>query len=421
MIEEIDTIIEVTLPLKTFLARQPILDRNEKTIGYEILYRSGEENRFFEKDGTEATLEILRNLFCDLGIQQVVGQRVAFINVTRELLLSDLSFINHQKIVLEILEDISVDQTLVAVVSELKEQGFCIALDDYGETPEYEPLLPLVDMIKIDWRAGYSLEEMKRLVKRLKGFGLALLAEKIETRHEYDMALELGFEYFQGFFFAQPRVLTGKSLPTSRMAYLQLLSRLEEPDVEFSEIARIISRDAGLTLKLLKLVNSADVGPSRKIDSIEQAIVLLGERTLRRWISIMVFHGATDKVVPEAFTQAAVRGFFMEEMLNSAGLQEMAGAGFLTGLLSMAPLLTGISIKALLSQIPLHPAISTTLLEKKGVLLPYLMVCQAYERGRADVAAKLGQQTGLHLSEISSCYLAALKDAGMLNEFWDEK
>ncbi len=400
--------------MNIFLARQPIFDQRDRTVGYELLYRTGEENRFPDVEGNRATLMILQNIFCNMGIKEVSGGKQVFINVTRELLLSDLSFLNPEGLVLEILEDVQVDEALVSQVKLLKKTGYRIALDDFEDSAETDPLLPLVDIVKVDWRA-HPEERIRSICSRLRGFGVTLLAEKIERAEERQKAHEMGFELFQGYFFARPRLLKGRNIPVSQMARFKLMAFLYREDIDLEKVYDVVSRDAGLTVKLLKLINSAAIGLPARITSIQQAITLLGEKRLRRWLSIIILYDISENSIPETFRMAVIRAFFMERMLKEKGAEKLRQPGFLVGLLSMSPALTGMPAKRLLGQIPLHPVIARALLENKGPLAPFLLLCMAYEQGSFSAAAKLASRLELQLSSISECYIEAVKEATLLD------
>jgi EAL and modified HD-GYP domain-containing signal transduction protein len=400
--------------LNIFLARQPILDQKDRTVGYEILYRTGDANAFPDVEGNRATLMVLQNLFCDMGIKEVAGGKLVFINITRELLLSDLSFLDPSNLVLEILEDVVIDQEVVRHVERLKEHGYRLALDDFEDTTDTDPLLPLVDIVKIDWKA-HDLKRIESICTRLNRFGLALLAEKIESAEERAHARGLGFNYFQGYFFARPSLLKARNIPVSQMARFKLMAFLYNEEIDLDRVYGIISRDAGLTVKLLKLINSAAIGLPQKITSIQQAITLLGEKRLKRWLAIIILHDVAANTIPETFRLAVIRAFFMERMLKEKGAEKLMQPGFLVGLLSMSPALTGSPATRLLSQIPVHPVISNALLANKGPLAPFLLLCMAYEQGSFALAEKLARKLDLPLSTLSECYIDAVKEATMLD------
>ena len=400
--------------MNIFLARQPILDQKDRTVGYEILCRTGDGNAFPDVEGNRATLMVLQNLFCDMGLGEVSGGKLVFINITRELLLSDLSFLDPSNLVLEILEDVVIDQEVVRQVERLKRRGYRLALDDFEDTSDTDPLLPLVDIVKIDWKA-HDPKRIESICARLSGFGPALLAEKIESAEERAQAKGLGFHYFQGYFFARPSLLKARNIPVSQMARFKLMAFLYNEEIDLDRVYGIISRDAGLTVKLLKLINSAAIGLPQKITSIQQAMTLLGEKRLKRWLAIIILHDVAANTIPETFRLAVIRAFFMERMLKEKGADKLTQPGFLVGLLSMSPALTGNPATRLLSQIPVHPMISNALIEKKGPLAPFLLLCMAYEQGSFAVAEKLARKLGLPLSTLSECYIDAVKEATMLD------
>lgn len=240
-----------------FIGRQPIFDRYLKVYAYELLFRRSDEDESHFVDGNQATSQVILNTFLDIGLDEIVGQKRAFINLTRDFLVEDnpLPF-PKDRVVLEILEDVKVDSAVVAAVKRFKEQGHTIALDDFVFKKEWLPLVKVADIIKIDVLA-YEREKIRVLVEKLRNYPCKLLAEKIETHEDYEYFQLIGFDLFQGFFLSRPVIVKGQRIPANKINTLQLMAKLNDPDVSVEELDTIISRDVSLSFKMLRYINSA--------------------------------------------------------------------------------------------------------------------------------------------------------------------
>ena len=263
--------------MEVYVARQPVLDKNKRTFGYELLFRGGMTNVFPEIDGDRATSELLSNSFFSIGIEKITGGKKALINFTEELLIRRLPLMfPRDKIMVEVLEDVEPGREVIEACRELVEKGYKMVLDDFFYKPELEPLIALAKIIKVDFIA-MPLSEIRNLVVRFAGNGVALLAEKVETHEEFQQALEMGFEYFQGYFFSKPQILKGKDISPSRLTLLQIIAEANKPGFSFDELEKLIRQDVSISYKLLRYINSAYFRRAQEISSMRQAIVLLGD------------------------------------------------------------------------------------------------------------------------------------------------
>ena len=275
-----------------FLARQPILDRDLKLFAYELLFRNSTVNSAPEDiEAVSATAQVLTHAV-EIGLERLSRGHLTFINLPREFLVDPtLLPIDPVRVMLEILEDVAPDEEVVAGVRELQDSGFKIALDDVVDAAAYADLLPYVDTVKIDIRE-MAAENWSEQIARLKGYGCKVLAEKVETEEEFMRLKALGVDYFQGYFFARPRIVSGRRLPTNKIALLRLLrllSKLNDPDTDVDELQTLISQDVGLSIRALAYVNSAANALNRKIESVREAVVWLGRETIRNWV-VFVHH-----------------------------------------------------------------------------------------------------------------------------------
>jgi c-di-GMP-related signal transduction protein len=394
-----------------YLGRQPILDGKQNTVAYELLYRSsGEINKYTGTDAVLATSRVLYNVFCSMDIGEVTGGRQAFVNFSRELLIEGMPrSLRPGQLVIEVLEDTVIDEPVIRACRQLVDRGFTLALDDFVLKRETEPLLPLASIIKIDWKA-YSRGQIDRLTKALTRHKKDLLAEKIETIDEYRIALDLGFKYFQGFFFAKPVILKAKDVPMSYWMWLEILQAIHSPELDVNETTELFSREPSLSYKLLKIVNSAAFTHGRTISSIRQAIVLLGEEELRRWLSILVLARMSNDKPREVIATACIRGRFGENLAKLKNHARVRSSTvFLMGILSLLDTMTGRPLTSILSGLPLDPDIPKALLGNDGPLAGYLDLVLSYERMDEPAILRCLESLGLGIQDVSQCYIDAVK------------
>ena len=277
--------------MEIFVARQPIFTLKQEVCAYELLYRSSNQNRFSHIDGNQATTDVI-NSFLEIGVDELSEGKPCFINFTEQLLEYAIpTYFQPNMIVVEVLETVKPTDKVIEICRKLKEQGYKIALDDFEmkcEGENFNELLKLADIIKVDIRQT-SRSEQLNLLTSLKSFNLKFLAEKVETRDEYEQCLKDGYQYFQGYFFSKPMILSTSDMPVFNHNILIILQELSQFEPNINRITEIIEADLSLSYKLLKLINSPIIGRVYKIKSIKQAIVLLGLKELRKWIFLLSF------------------------------------------------------------------------------------------------------------------------------------
>lgn len=286
--------------MRVFVARQPIFNRKEQVVAYELLYRESEENVYSAKDGDQATTDLVINSFLNIGIEKLTEGKRCFVNFTESLMFSNLpTSFNPKQLVIEILEDIPITPALISRCKELKKMGYMLALDDfYAINPQDEDLLEklmsYIDILKIDFLKTTRME--RRTILQTYGCrGLIFLAEKVETRKEYKQAVQDGFQLFQGYFFSEPRIISGHDLSTHFYSYYELLNELSKEQPNIKRVTEYIERDLSLSYQILKFLNSSHSRLSQKIESIQQAIMLLGFNEIKRWIYILSFKDLSRK------------------------------------------------------------------------------------------------------------------------------
>lgn len=362
-----------------FVGRQPIFDKKLNVYAYELLYRSAEDINSSEGmlDGDSATTQTIINTFVEIGLEKLVRDKLAAINLTESFILEvDKIPFSKNQVILEILEDVAVTPALIEAVQRLVDEGYTIALDDYIYKAEHAPLIKLAKIIKIDLMS-ISRQELVTHVEELKKYDVELLAEKIETFEEYEFCKGLGFDYFQGYFLSKPQIISGTRLPTNRLTVLNLISVVNNPNSDTDDLTQAINTDVATSYRLLKLINSAAFGLQRKIDSIEQGVLLLGRRQLSSWASMLAMSSLDDRP-SEILRTAMIRAKMCE--LIAEKLKNISKESFFTvGLFSALDLLLQRPLEELLEPLPLNQEIIVALLDHKGILGKVLASVLAYE------------------------------------------
>ncbi|MGA7801649.1 MAG: HDOD domain-containing protein [Gammaproteobacteria bacterium] len=385
-----------------FIGRQPIYDGALTVQGYELLFRSGPDNHAVVANGDQATSQVILNAFVDIGLDQLVGTAPAFINLTRNFLVrSEPLPLPPDRVVLEVLEDIQVDDTVLAAVRRLANQGYTIALDDFVFREELRPLLELAEIVKIDIRS-LNRSEVEEHVREIRRYPLTLLAEKVETYDDLAFCRELGFQRFQGYFFSRPKVITGQRIPANRLATLQLLAKLQQPDTQVAELEKLIRQDLTLSFRLLRYINSAFFALPRKIESIHQAVVYLGTNAIKTWVALLALSGIDDK--PHELMVLAMVRAKMCELLAQEISAPRHEAFFTVGLFSALDAILDLPMEKVVASLPLADDIAAALLHREGLLGSALECAVAYEQARWDQVSFGGAATG----QITEAYVEAL-------------
>ncbi|MES2757820.1 MAG: EAL domain-containing protein [Pseudomonadota bacterium] len=395
-----------------YLGRQPILDRNQSLFGYELLFRNAPAGAADYDTGLSATAAVIAHAG-QLGLDKVVGDAQGFLNVDAAVLMSDIFvFLPREKMVLELNATVKVTLPLLARMMELASHGFRFALGDVGAiTPNVARLLPLIDFVKFDMRdmPQSTLLEMARLLKR---DDKKLMAEKVETRAEYDDCRELGFDYFQGFYFARPAVIAGRKLTPSQLAVMELM-KLVTSEAENVEIERAVKRDVTLALNLLRLVNTPAVGMRQKIDSVSQALIVLGRRQLQRWLQIMLYADPAQRghSASPLLMLATTRGRLLELLAKRLrpSQRNVADIAFTVGIMSLMDALFGIPMSEIVIQIPVIDEVSAALTHRTGFFGELLKLAESIEQmdGADDMVLPSLKQLALSSDELVQFEVAA--------------
>lgn len=367
--------------MEVYVARQPVFDRKMNTYGYELLYRRTQENIFDGTDSSRATAELIHNAFLVMNLTDLTDGGRGFINFSGDLLVAGVpAMLPEEQIVVEILETVEPTEEILAACRQLKKAGYLLALDDFVMEPRFVPLVRLADIIKVDFRLT-PLPEQSRLMGALRALqpGLTFLAEKVETREEYETARQLGYHYFQGYFFARPKIMRGKTLNELNMNLLEIVSELNREDPRYNRITGIIERDFSLSFKLLKLANSAYFAPRSRISSIQQALVWIGMSELLKWINLMLLKEHADREVNELIKASMIRARVMENLARRK--RRNPADHFMAGLFSSLDVILSRPMGELLEELPLNENVQDALLGKPGPLRESLDQVLLYESG----------------------------------------
>jgi len=375
--------------MDVFVARQPIFDRREKVVAYELLFRSGNKDMYDALDGDLATSKVITNSFLVIGLEAITDKKRAFINFTDNLLRYKIANnLPRDLIGIEILENVVFNEQIYQLCLELKRQGYLLILDDFVMRPEIGPFIDVVDIIKVDFLATSPFER-QRLPQKLQRNNVKFLAEKIESKEVYQEAIKAGYSYFQGYFFSKPVIMAAKDVPGYKLNYLKLLRQLSKKELDFDEIEQIIKQDLSLSYKLLKFINSAAFGFRSEIRSIKYALILLGPREVAKWISLIVLKGMGEDKPEELMVNSLVRARFGELLAPFIGMPERSADLFLMGMFSLIDAFMDRPKKEILDELPIAMDIKNALLGEANSLQKVYELILNYEVANWEKVSEL--------------------------------
>jgi len=339
----------------------------------------------------------------DVGIDNLVGSAQAYINFPKEFIVGDLfaPFFTEQS-VLELSQYILPSKEVIDGLKKLKSQGYEIALDNFRYDEACIPLLDLADYVKIDV-LNSDEEKIRQELDAIKDFGVKLIAQKVETQEMKELCVKCGFDYFQGFFFCKPQVIKQIQIPANKMVVLNLLNKIQDPEMDYDEFQVILSQDVTLSYKLLRYINSAMFGLRREIESIKDAVVLLGQDNVKKWLSLILLSRLDENKPNELIVVALTRGK-MCELLASDIYPEIVPQTFIVGLFSVLDALMDRPMVELLDTVILSAPIKLALLDQSGDLGEVLNLVYAYEQFKFD---ELDEST-VACQNLRNSYLEAL-------------
>ncbi len=398
--------------LKFFIGRQPILDVKQEIYGYELLFRAaGHHSTAQFESQAQASASVIASALSDFGLQDVLGEKFGFLNITAGMLHSEmLELLPIEQSVLEVLETIELDDNVRLRCSELKSMGFKIALDDHIYNPQHSAFYKLVDIVKVDIMAT-DPDELPHIAADLRQYPVQLLAERVETIEDFEKCLRYGFELFQGYFFERPVIIGQKRIDPSGIAMMKLLQQLNE-NWDINEVEETFRENPSLTFNLLKLVNSVMVGLREKIKNLRHAIMILGINHLRRWVQLALFAGKDDRGLNSPLLEmAAVRGRLMELlMIQRTGLprtSDTVETAFLTGILSLLDVLYETPMSHVVESLNLSDEVADALLQREGQLGMLLLLTEKLEKTDFATVEKLLQALSINLDQLLEAQLDA--------------
>ena len=397
-----------------FIGRQPIMDRRQQMVAYELLFRRSQHNAADVRDDLAATASVITRAFIDLGIEAALGPYQGFINCDESLLLSDLlEVLPSDKVVLEVLETVDITPAVVERCVELKALGFTLALDDFvGYEDRFKPLLDIVEIVKVDTML-VDPAGLLAVTRKLGNWPVTLLAERVEKVELAEHCQQIGYSLFQGYYFAKPMIMAGKRLSHSQMALLRLLGMVLE-DTDVAELEAVFKREPGLTMNLMRLTNSAATGVRVKVTSLRHAITLLGRRQLQRWLQLLMYtkpRPGTEPISSPLMQLAATRGKLMELLAGQIepGRQEFEDQAFMVGIISLMPALMGVPMAEILNGISLGNTVREALEAQTGTLGKMLDLTEALEGNDGETCHDLtARLPGLDADRVNTCHTQAL-------------
>ena len=389
-----------------FIARQPILDTRLQVFAYELLFRGGPQNSF--QPFANAASSVIADSITLFDLDMLTGHARAFVNVDEMALrLGAPRLLPADRIVVEILETVRPTQEVLGVCRELRAAGYQLALDDFVDSPEIAPLVEFASFLKIDFQM-FDARARSALARKYTDNNIRLLAEKVETESEFREARDLGFSYFQGYFFCKPSMVETREIPGNKAIQLQLLAAVAAPELRFAIIEKLLKQEPSLRYRLLRYLNSPILGLRSEVRSVRHAIVLLGENEFRRWASIFAIISMSAGKSPELIRTALTRAFFCEEFAAAAGVGEKSASLFLMGLLSVTDALLDKAMREVLNTLPIVQEVEIALCGGTNRFRDVFELVLALERAEwirlSDIAARIGCDEG----KIPDSYLSAL-------------
>jgi len=396
-----------------FIARQPIFDRLLRVFAYELLFRSGPQNEYRPARGRSTG--VLTDSITLFDLQMLTGHARAFINVDEQALrLGAARLLPPERIVVEILESVKPTEQIVAICRDLRADGYQLALDDFVDPPGMERLIELASFLKVDYKL-LAPEDRARIAQKYSRDGLALLAEKVESRQELDEARRLGYSYFQGYFFCKPSVLETREIPGNRVVHLQLLNAASAPEIDYDAIEALFKQDPSLLYRLLRYLNSPLFGRRHEVRSVKHALTLMGEQDFRRWISIFALLALSSDKPPELVRTALVRAYFCEGFSGAARMPENSADLFFMGLLSVCDALLDKPMREILASLPVAEDVKTALCGGENRMRDVYEAVLVWERGEWPRLPQLVERLGCDEQNVPDTYRMALEKASAIS------
>lgn len=387
-----------------FVARQPIFDRRQEVYGYELLFRSGLDNAFHHDNLDQASFEMLHTSLLGFGLDVLLGDKIGFVNASREVLLQEFYMVlPRDRSVIELVDSIEPTSEVITACQALKRAGYRFALDDFVRRPAMAPLAELADIIKVDMLKT-DHPERAALIREFAPRRIMLVAEKVETRAQLAQAMDEGFTHFQGFFFCEPEVLSASDVPAYKRNCVRFMAELNRPELDLDRLENVIRQEVALAVKLLRYLNSAGFGWRHEVTSIKHALRVLGESATRKWCNLMALTVLGEDKPSQLVVSSLVRAQFAEQVGREGGMPSRAMDLFLTGMLSTLSALIGRPMEEALSQIPVAQEIRDTLLGRDTSLSATWGLVLAYERADWEQVKQLADIADISPGRLPGLY-----------------
>jgi EAL and modified HD-GYP domain-containing signal transduction protein len=391
-----------------YIARQPIFTRNKEIYAYELLFRGGTENYFTGINGDSATSRVLSNTFFNTGVEQLTSGKRAFINFTKSLLVKKIPLMFPPRFTtIEILEDVDPDAQVIDACAEFSREGYDIALDDFEYIPALDPVIDLAQIIKVDF--------MKSTIKQINDYcrlfiprGIKLLAEKVETALEFEDALKMGFTYFQGYFFSKPQVIRETEIPALKMNLLRIIGEAKGDSYNVSKLQKLIEQDVGISYKLFRYLNSPFFRRMQEISSIHQAIVMLGEKGVGNFLSVIILSELSQDKPDELIKSSVIRARMCEKLRLEEGKGPDPSELFTLGMFSHIDAILDNTMGNIMKKLPLSMNIKKTLLGEKNALSDYLDLAVSYQNASWEEVSTLANKLEINQDKLPTIYFDAL-------------
>lgn len=399
--------------MKIYIARQPIYGIDKKIFGYELLYRNEKYKSSCSEDidGNSATRTLISDAITAFGLEKLTKGTFAFVNFTHDLIMSEIpQLLNPKDFIIEILEDAVVDENLINQIIMLKEKGYIFALDDYVGDPRFDVLIPIVDIVKTDL-LGLSLEDRANIANMLVYFDKRMLAEKIETEEEFEDSKKKGYTLFQGYYFEKPLLLTASLPEVQNSTCINVFSEVLKEDIDFANLANIIKTDVSLSYKLLKHINTLKFYRGTEVSSIYIALLRMGSKEVRRWISLVFIREITNKQKDEKIKIALIRGLFAEKISHIVQQKKYGEEAFFVGTFSMLETLMEEDFIKILDSICVSNQVKEALILEQGILYYILKFVKEYEVGNVDAVMEFIDACELDSVQVAFDYMESVKYA----------
>lgn len=396
------------LSMDVFLARQPIFDRNLRVYAYELLFRSGLENYFNHPDRDQASSKVIADSFLLFDLQSLTGGKKAFVNVTKDVLLKEYAMLLPKElVVVEILETVEADPGVMASCANLKAHGFPLALDDFVYKENNKALIDLADIIKVDVLES-GIEGSREIKNRIARPGLKFLAEKVETQEVFEQAMAMGYDLFQGYFFSKPVIVSKKDVPPYKLHFLRMLQEIHRPEVDYRRLEEIIKQDVSMSYKLIRYINSPFFGIPSEIHSIQQALMLLGEREIKKWVTLIAVASMSEDKPMELVMHAVVRAGFCEALAGISHASDKKSDMFLMGLFSLIDAMMDRPLAELLKEMPINPEVKSALVGETNTYRDIFEIAIRYEKGDWVGFSERCSRQRVAEDEVPAAYMRAI-------------